>query len=107
MIYHVYYAGLHVSPISDVTLAACKTEVDVKLAGRDQRKLVARLIKETKGNTFVFIVTKDQLDGFKRMMLEEQGLKDYISYEMKQPITNGNYPDHGRKLWLFVFKTKE
>lgn len=64
-----------------------------------------KLMKETKDNSFVFIVTKDQYPSFEEF-LDKNELKDLIIKETPF-ITNVNYPDQGPRLKLMVFQTKD
>jgi hypothetical protein len=65
---------------------------------------IAKFIKESKGDSFVFITTQDQRDAWNNWIVIH-GLKEHISYEMPRPVTNGNHPHNGRNLHLRILKS--
>lgn len=105
MIYHCYLEGL--SRKYEVHPHHFKEtpEHRRKLHGKDMQALLVRHIKETSGNQYVFITTTSQAKTWSEF-LREHDLKDYVSYTMPRPITNGNYLEQGRKLFLHVLKSK-
>ncbi len=72
----------------------------------DYKKMVAEVIKESTEDSFVFIITNNQMEDFTKW-IKENKLEEYGVYRMTQAITNGNHPHNGRNLLLVVFASKQ
>jgi len=70
------------------------------------REFLAEYIKESKEDSFVFILVNSQINEF-NLWLTEKGLEEYVAYRMERPVTNGNHPQNGRNLTLVVMASKE
>jgi len=66
-------------------------------------ELVATLIKVIKSgeHSVVFVVAKQQEEQWKEWVSRHK-LEGFIQFQLKQPISNRNYPADGRKLYLYV-----
>lgn len=103
MIYDVHWDGLVPRDMSPYP----KTPEDQwKWHGKDPRAALAEIIKTSPQDTFVMITVPSQEANFKNWMTDHK-MEEHMFFEMKQPVQNGNYPDHGRKLLLRVFKAKK
>lgn len=65
---------------------------------------LAFLLQHTK-DKYVVIVTKEQNHQF-QTFLDKYNLRDCVEFEMKEMITNANYPDMGRRLKLAILAGK-
>lgn len=72
----------------------------------DTRRMMAEVIKESKEDSFVFILTNTQLESFKAW-IEQYKLEEFEVFRMARPVTNGNHPKNGRNLTMVVFASKE
>jgi hypothetical protein len=62
-----------------------------------------RHVLENSPDYYIFITTTAQEGSFNRF-LEQGDLKEFLFFDMGKYITNGNYPEQGRKLKLTIFK---
>lgn len=106
MIYSVYFQAL-LGVFTRSTFASSKpTAGEARLEGKNKRQALANIIKKSKGDKFVFITVKAQENDWNNF-IEANGLKDYISYEMPDFVTNGNHTSYGRNLKLRVLTSKD
>ncbi len=106
MIYSMYFAGLY-----DRTFQGYPWMVSHMkgLGVVSAEPFFANLIKESKDDTFIFIITQQhtaqvvQFDAWvKRYELEE-----YVVFTPSTLIVNGNHPEKGPNLKLIVMASKE
>lgn len=96
MIFDIFWDNLleEYSPTWD---ASQKDRINLK-------KDLAFLLQNTK-DKYVVIVTKEQNHSF-QTFLDKYNLRDCVEFEMKEMITNPNYPDMGRRLKLVILAGK-
>lgn len=71
----------------------------------DLRKLLADFIKRSEDDSFVFILTRDQLVGFD-LWVKTHDMEEYIM-ERSELIANPVHPYNGRNLQIVVMVSKE
>lgn len=108
MIYTIYFAGVPALTYTPQYYGegTFPPEEQLKFYNKNLRTMLAKAIKESPQHTFIFITTigqTDQWDAF----VNQNDLKDYITFEPKRAITNGNHNDQGRRLYLHVLKGKK
>lgn len=69
-------------------------------------QFLAEAIKESKEDSFVFVLTNIQLPSFDEW-IKKFNLSEYIMFRMHRPVTNNPYPDNGRNLTLVVMMGKD
>lgn len=100
MIYHIYFNGLW--PYIYDNYGNVNNKYTNNLI--EPKSLLAKFIKESENNSFVFVVTTAQKPAFEQY-LADYGLNNLIQFKMEQPITNPNYIERGRRLWLTVLQS--
>ena len=69
-------------------------------------QFLAEAIKESKEDSFVFILVNQQLPEFDEW-IKKFNLSECIMFRMHRPVTNNPYPDNGRNLTLVVMMSKD
>jgi hypothetical protein len=120
MIHHIYWQGLQPSvyesllrfkDLSDTVYPrqrkGGRAVLESGITGKfDPKDLLADVIKEGVGHSFVFVLTNGIWENFKRWV-DDHKLNRYILHEMPDFITNGNHPHNGRNLRLVVMMTED
>lgn len=70
------------------------------------KTLLAEAIKESKEDSFVFILVNRQLEEFNNW-LSRNNLTNHVMFRMHRPVTNHPYPDNGRNLTLVVLMSSD
>lgn len=97
MIYHIYWSNIRYKTrvLYDWTKNPPVRDTHLCLP------VLTSLIRTSKDNSFVFILTNEQLASFDNW-IKEKKLDDNEVYRMPRPVTNPNHPSYGRNLTLIV-----
>jgi hypothetical protein len=119
MIYHIHFNAIKTSHLTKIpdwyagyiskgahvpeNLKGLKREhLNVEF---NQRQLVAKFMRGSSDNSFVFVITGLQMEEFTKF-IKEENLEELEVFRSKQ-ITNYVHPYAGRNLTLVVFASKK
>lgn len=104
MIYYIYFTAMPTYRAKGMwDLYSVATHYGSRESINPQ-KILGSIIKESKDNSFVFILTGNEEVGMLQQFnqfLEREGLKDLVVFQPRA-FTNFNYPDQTRNLNLVV-----
>lgn len=112
MIYSCYFDGLMSNnPMTqDLNYGISEEQKVLKAKLRNckltHRQALTDYIKCSKGDSFVFITTIEQQTNYYKF-LDDNGLREYQTFDLQRPFHNGNYPEDDARLFLHVLQSKE
>ena len=107
MIYSIYFGALCTTTLVPTWYANSPVPALKKATGRriNTEEITANKIKSSQDDSFLFVITKPQLEAFDQW-IKTYGLKKYEVFR-SPPITNPVHLDNGRYLTLVVLASKE
>lgn len=107
MIYSMYWTHYQYNKVAAAAqMYGRLTEAQAKASSVKPQDMLVRLIKEGKGDKFVFITVRTQEESWNKFVKDNE-LESYVEFEMPYYIVNGNHPGSAPNLKLRILANKE